>query len=424
MNFQIVFLILGFFLVCGLTALSTILLYSPWRHQAVVGLSRIGGFSTSDTNYVHSLTSSLSEILKRILPFVIPASCFLILSFLFMPASPAWVGITPTGSGDSSYAGFLLIHVGKALGIIVPLLIGVAYLTLLERKVMASIQRRKGPNVVGLYGLLQPLADGLKLFLKESILPAGAHNGMFILSPILTFFLAVIGWAAVPFDEGFVYAEINIGILYIFAVSSLGVYGVICSGWSSNTKYSFLGALRSSAQMISYEIGIGFILLLVFLLVGSLNLTDIVIAQEQGWFFIPLFPAIMIWLVCILAETNRAPFDLPEAEAELVAGYFTEYSAIGFALFFLGEYSNMILMSSLTAILFFGGWLGPFLPGSIWFGFKVVCVLFGFIWVRAAFPRYRFDQLMALGWKVFLPFLLGYYMWVAGFLYTLDWLPN
>lgn len=421
MNFQTVLLILGFFLVCGLTALSTILLVPTMRYQAVLNVSRVAGISNSDTHYVHSFTSSLAEILKRILPFAVPAFCLGLLSFFLLPSSPAWVGISPSSSG---YAGFLLINIGKALGIIVPLLIGVAYLTLLERKVMASMQRRKGPNVVGLYGLLQPLADGLKLFLKESILPAGAHKGIFILSPILTFFLAVIGWAAVPFDEGFVYAEINIGILYIFAVSSLGVYGVICSGWSSNTKYSFIGALRSSAQIISYEIGIGFILLLVFLLVGSLNLTDIVLAQEQGWFFIPLFPAIMIWLVCILAETNRAPFDLPEAEAELVAGYFTEYSAMGFALFFLGEYSNMILMSSLTIILFFGGWLGPLLPGSIWFGFKVVCVLFGFIWVRAAFPRYRFDQLIYLGWKCFLPFLLGYYMWVAGFLYTLDWLPN
>jgi len=325
---------------------------------------------------------------------------------------------------------FILICVVKFLAIAVPLLVAVAYLTLLERKVMASMQRRKGPNVVGAYGLLQPLADGLKLFLKESIVPASAHKGVFILSPILTFLLALSLWAAVPFGEGMVYADINIGVLYIFAVSSLGVYGVICSGWSSNTKYSFIGALRSAAQMISYEIGMGFILLLIFVLVGSLNLTDIVLAQKYVWFCVPLLPATIVWFVCILAETNRAPFDLPEAEAELVAGYFTEYSAMGFALFFLGEYSNMIMMSALTAICFFGGWysLLPFglgiLPGPLWLGIKVVMILFGFIWVRAAFPRYRFDQLMYLGWKTFLPFLLGYYIWVVGMLYSFDWLPN
>ena len=401
-------------LISLLGATSTMLLVPEYRNQMCMTVSR--NMSATDTQYFKSFILTLSEIWKRVL-LLLPGLFIglILISQITIEKLSIW---------------FIVINVIKALAIIVPLLIGVAYLTLLERKVMASMQRRKGPNVVGLYGLLQPLADGLKLFLKETIIPASAHKGIFILSPIMTFFLAVMGWAVIPFGEGMVYADINIGVLYIFAVGGLGVYGVICSGWSSNTKYSFIGALRSSAQMISYELGMGFILLLIFLLVGSLNLTDIVLAQKGVWFFVPLFPAMMIWLVCILAETNRAPFDLPEAEAELVAGYFTEYSAMGFALFFLGEYSNMILMSALTIILFFGGWMpmipvvGSFIPGFIWMGFKVVCVLFGFIWVRAAFPRYRFDQLMYLGWKTFLPFLLGYYIWVAGFLYALDWLPN
>ena len=391
-----------------LAATSTMLLVPAYRNQMC---STVGArMSATDSQYFKSFILTLSEIWKRVL-IILPGLFvgLIFLANLTIQKLSLW---------------FIVINIVKALAIMVPLLIAVAYLTLLERKVMASMQRRKGPNVVGLYGLLQPLADGLKLFLKETIIPASAHKGIFILSPLMTFFLALMGWAVVPFDEGMVYADINIGVLYIFAVGGLGVYGVICSGWSSNTKYSFIGALRSSAQMISYELGMGFILLLIFLLVGSLNLTDIVLAQQGIWFFIPLFPAMIIWLVCILAETNRAPFDLPEAEAELVAGYFTEYSAMGFALFFLGEYSNMILMSSLTIILFFGGWYGPLLPGFLWMGFKVVCILFGFIWVRAAFPRYRFDQLMYLGWKTFLPFLLGYYIWVAGLLYALDWLPN
>ena len=401
-------------LISLLGATSTMLLVPEYRNQMCMTVSR--NMSATDTQYFKSFILTLSEIWKRVL--------------LLLPGLFIGLVLISQITIEKLSIWFIVINVIKALAIIVPLLIGVAYLTLLERKVMASMQRRKGPNVVGLYGLLQPLADGLKLFLKETIIPASAHKGIFILSPIMTFFLAVMGWAVIPFGEGMVYADINIGVLYIFAVGGLGVYGVICSGWSSNTKYSFIGALRSSAQMISYELGMGFILLLIFLLVGSLNLTDIVLAQKGVWFFVPLFPAMMIWLVCILAETNRAPFDLPEAEAELVAGYFTEYSAMGFALFFLGEYSNMILMSALTIILFFGGWMpmipvvGSFIPGFIWMGFKVVCVLFGFIWVRAAFPRYRFDQLMYLGWKTFLPFLLGYYIWVAGFLYALDWLPN
>ena len=404
----------------GVGAVGATIVVQPMRESLVASTN----LSVLDKGYLSAFLGAIAELIKR---FILPVIPFAVVGFIFLLifGLPFSLDI---GLGSSIV--FILICVVKFLAIAVPLLVSVAYLTLLERKVMASMQRRKGPNVVGAYGLLQPLADGLKLFLKESIVPASAHKGIFILSPILTFLLALSLWAAVPFGEGMVYADINIGVLYLFAVSSLGVYGVICSGWASNTKYSFIGALRSAAQMISYEIGMGFILLLIFLMVGSLNLTDIVLAQKYVWFCVPLLPATMIWFVCILAETNRAPFDLPEAEAELVAGYFTEYSAMGFALFFLGEYSNMIMMSALTAICFFGGWLSmlPFglgiLPGPIWFGIKVTLVLFGFIWVRAAFPRYRFDQLMYLGWKTFLPFVLGYYLWVAGMLYSFDWLPN
>ena len=403
-----------------LGAVGATIMVQPMRDSLVASTN----LSVVDKGYLSAFLGTIAELTSRFILPVIPFAAIGLVALLVM-GLPFSLDIQV---GSSIV--FILICVVKFLAIAVPLLVAVAYLTLLERKVMASMQRRKGPNVVGAYGLLQPLADGLKLFLKESIVPASAHKGIFILSPILTFLLALSLWAAVPFGEGMVYADINIGVLYLFAVSSLGVYGVICSGWSSNTKYSFIGALRSAAQMISYEIGMGFILLLIFLLVGSLNLTDIVLAQKNIWFCVPLLPATMIWFVCILAETNRAPFDLPEAEAELVAGYFTEYSAMGFALFFLGEYSNMIMMSALTAICFFGGWysLLPFglgiLPGPVWLGIKVTLVLFGFIWVRAAFPRYRYDQLIIIGWKVFLPFLLGYYMFVAGMLYTFDWLPN
>ena len=406
--------------LAGLGMIGAAIVVQPMRESLVASTN----LSVVDKGYLSAFLGTVAELIKRFIFPVIPFAAIGIIALLVM-GLPFSLDIE---LGSSVV--WILICVVKFLAIAVPLLVAVAYLTLLERKVMASMQRRKGPNVVGAYGLLQPLADGLKLFLKESIVPASAHKGIFILSPILTFLLALSLWAAVPFGEGMVYADINIGVLYLFAVSSLGVYGVICSGWSSNTKYSFIGALRSAAQMISYEIGMGFILLLIFLMVGSLNLTDIVLAQKNIWFCVPLLPATMIWFVCILAETNRAPFDLPEAEAELVAGYFTEYSAMGFALFFLGEYSNMIMMSALTAICFFGGWysLLPFglgiLPGPVWFGIKVTLVLFGFIWVRAAFPRYRFDQLIYLGWKTFLPFLLGYYMFVAGMLYTFDWLPN
>ncbi len=318
----------------------------------------------------------------------------------------------------------------KTLGLILPLLIAVAYMTLAERKVMAAMQRRKGPNVVGIFGLLQPLADGLKLFIKETILPSSANLTIFVLAPILTFLLALVSWCVLPLNEGSVFSDINVGVLYILAISSLGVYGIITAGWSSNSKYAFLGALRSAAQMVSYEVSIGLILINVLLCAGSLNFTEIVLAQQTIWYAIPLFPALVMFYISILAETNRAPFDLPEAEAELVAGYNVEYSAMGFALFFLGEYANMILMCSLTTTFFLGGWLPPlnlnifyWIPPSIWFGLKTTILLFGFIWARAAFPRYRYDQLMRLGWKIFLPLSLGWVFFIAGLLLGLDWLP-
>nr|YP_007890480.1 NADH dehydrogenase subunit 1 [Andalucia godoyi]AGH23974.1 NADH dehydrogenase subunit 1 [Andalucia godoyi] len=325
---------------------------------------------------------------------------------------------------------FTLVTLGQVLLLIVPLLVAVAYFTLAERKIIASMQRRKGPNVVGVFGLLQPLADGLKLLLKETIVPSSANTVIFILAPIFTFMLSLVTWAVIPFDEGMVIADIHVGVLYILAVSSLGVYGIITSGWSSNSKYAFLGGLRSAAQMVSYEVSIGLIIICVLLCVGSLNLTEIVLAQKGVWFFIPLFPAAIMFFISGLAETNRAPFDLPEAEAELVAGYNVEYSAMGFALFFLGEYANILLFSSMTTIFFLGGWLPPFdlfpfnwIPGSLWFGMKVMLMVFLFVWVRTAYPRYRYDQLMRLGWKVFLPFSLALVLFVAGLLYTFDWLP-
>lgn len=317
----------------------------------------------------------------------------------------------------------LLNIIIKILAIIVPLLIAVAYLTLAERKVIGSIQRRKGPDVVGVFGLLQPLADGLKLFIKETILPNQSNVLIFIFAPILTFLLSLVSWAVIPFNHGMVLVDINVGLLYIFAISSLGVYGIITSGWASNSKYAFLGALRSAAQMVSYEVSIGLIIITVLLFTGSLNLSTIVTAQEYVWYCVPLMPLFIMFFISILAETNRSPFDLPEAEAELVAGYNVEYSAMGFALFFLGEYSNMILMSSVATCLFLGGWLPPmdlfiftWLPAPFWFGIKVAALLFVFIWVRAAFPRYRYDQLMRLGWKVFLPLSLGFVILTAGVL--------
>jgi NADH-quinone oxidoreductase subunit H len=307
----------------------------------------------------------------------------------------------------------------------------VAYLTLAERKVIAAMQLRRGPNVVGPFGMLQPIADGLKLLTKETIIPAGANPILFIAAPMLTFILAFVAWAVIPVDEGWALADINVGILYLFAISSLGVYGIIIAGWASNSRYPFLGALRSAAQMVSYEVSIGFVIITVLLCVGSLNLTDIVKAQQGLWFAVPLFPMFVIFFVSALAETNRAPFDLPEAEAELVSGYNVEYSAMTFALFFLGEYANMILMSGMTVTLFLGGWLPildvpPFnwLPGIFWFAAKTAAVLFCFLWVRATFPRYRYDQLMRLGWKVFLPFSLLWVVLTAGVLVAFDMVPK
>ena len=323
------------------------------------------------------------------------------------------------------------IIVAQIFAIIVPLLVAVAYLTYFERKVIASMQLRKGPNVVGPFGLLQPLADGAKLFIKETILPSGANKILFAMAPMLTFILSLIAWAVIPFDAGMVLADINVGILYLFAISSLGVYGVIMAGWASNSKYAFLGALRSAAQMVSYEVSIGFVIITVLLCVGSLNLSAIVEAQKTIWFAIPLLPMFIIFFVSALAETNRAPFDLPEGESELVAGYFVEYSSMTFALFFLGEYANMILMSGMTAVLFLGGWLPPidiapfnWIPGPIWFFVKISLVLFCFLWVRATFPRYRYDQLMRLGWKVFLPLSLAWVVITAGVLIAFDIVPT
>jgi NADH-quinone oxidoreductase subunit H len=309
------------------------------------------------------------------------------------------------------------------LALVLPLLIAVAYLTLLERKAMASMHQRRGPNTVGPFGLLQPLADGFKLLVKENIYPSSANTFLFFIAPILTFFFALGSWAVIPFGEGMVFADLNIGILYLFALSSLGVYGIITAGWSSNSQYAFLGALRSAAQMVSYEVSLGLVLLGVLVCTGTLNLTTIVLQQKAVWFVFPLFPLFLMFFISALAETNRAPFDLPEAEAELVSGYNTEYAAMGFALFFLGEYANMILMCASATILFLGGWLplfdfAPFtwIPGVIWFGLKVSFLLFVFIWVRAAFPRYRYDQLMRLGWKVFLPLSFAFVLWIAGLL--------
>ncbi len=309
-----------------------------------------------------------------------------------------------------------LIIIGKILLIVLPLLGAVAYLTLMERKVIGAMQLRKGPNVVGPFGLLQPLADGLKLMLKEVIIPSKANKILFLAAPVITFILALIAWAVIPFGDGLVLADINVGVTYLLATSSLGVYGIIIAGWASNSKYAFLGAIRSSAQMISYEVSIGLIIINVVLLSGSLNLTDIILSQKDGWFIWPLFPMFILFFISTLAETNRLPFDLPEAESELVAGYNVEYSSMPFAMFFLGEYANMILMSAMTAILFLGGYLPPInndffnaVPGLIWFILKILFLLFCFIWVRATLPRYRYDQLMRLGWKVFLPFSL---IWV------------
>ncbi len=325
---------------------------------------------------------------------------------------------------DTSY----LVIIIKILLIIVPLLIAVAYFTLAEREILGAIQRRMGPNVVGVYGLLQPLSDGFKLLMKETVLPSSANQLIFIISPILTFTISLMGWAIIPFDKYSVLAEMNIGVLYLFAMSSLGVYGIIMSGWSSNSKYAFLGALRSTAQMVSYEVSIGFIMITIVVCVGSFNLEEIIDCQRELWFVFTFFPLFLMFFTSALAETNRHPFDLPEAEAELVSGYNVEYSAMGFALFSLGEYSNMLMMSSINTILFFGGWLPPlsilsFIPGSFWFGVKICFFVILFVWMRAALPRYRYDQLMNLGWKVFLPISLAYLMLTYSILISFNILP-
>lgn len=318
----------------------------------------------------------------------------------------------------------------KILTLVVPLLISVAYFTLAERKIMGIIQRRKGPNVIGFLGLLQPLADGLKLFVKETILPSDSNIVVFLLAPVITFVMSLIGWVAIPISENIVLADINIGIIYLFAVSSLSVFGIITAGWSSNSKYPFLGALRSAAQMISYEVSIGFVIATVALCAGSFNLSQVVLSQKFVWYYLPLLPMFFIFLVSMLAETNRHPFDLPEAEAELVSGYNVEYSAMTFALFFLGEYANMLLMSALAVTLFLGGWLPvineiPFtlLPGAIWFSLKIVLGVIFFIMMRALLPRFRYDQLMYIGWKCFLPLSLGYLVITSSILISFNWLP-
>jgi NADH-quinone oxidoreductase subunit H len=321
-------------------------------------------------------------------------------------------------------------YVVQIVMVVVPLLLVIAYYTYAERKVLAYSQLRKGPNVVGPFGLLQPIADGLKMLLKETIIPSGANRLLFVAAPMVTLTLALVAWAVIPFDAGIVISNLNVGILYLFAISSLSVYGIIIAGWASNSRYAFLGALRSAAQMVSYEVSIGFVLVSVLLCAGSLNLTDIVLAQRHIWFVIPELPMAVVFFISGLAETNRTPFDLPEGESELVAGYFVEYSSMTFLLFFMGEYANMILVSAMTAILFLGGWLAPFgiapftwLPAPLWFLCKTLFVMFCILWVRATFPRFRYDQLMRLGWKVFLPFSLFWLVLTAGVLTAFGWLP-
>ena len=325
----------------------------------------------------------------------------------------------------------IIEEVYKILFLLVPVLVSVAMIVWLDRRVWAFVQKRQGPNVVGPFGLLQSLADALKYIFKEMIIPSSSNKVIFILAPIVTMTLALIAWAVIPFGATQVLADINVGILYLFAVSSLGVYGIIMGGWASNSKYPFLGAIRSAAQMVSYEVSIGVIIINVLLCVGSLNLNDIVIAQQNMWFVIPLFPMFVIFFISALAETNRPPFDLPEAEAELVAGYQTEYSGMMYAMFWLGEYANILLLCALASILFLGGWLSPFdfypfdlLPGIFWMVFKILGLFILVSLVKAIVPRYRFDQLMRLGWKIFLPFSLLYVVLTASFLFFLDILPT
>jgi NADH-quinone oxidoreductase subunit H len=332
-----------------------------------------------------------------------------------------------------SIAGRGITILAEVVIVVVALLIFVAYATYFERKVLALAQLRMGPNVIGPFGLLQPFADGLKLMVKETIIPAGANRVLFIMAPMLTFALSLVGWAVIPFDQGWVIANINVGILYLFAISSLGVYGIIVAGWASNSKYSFLGGLRSAAQMVSYEVSIGFVIVSVLLTVGSLNLTNVVNAHQTWWQWLLLSPMLVVFFISGLAETNRVPFDLPEGESELVGGFNTEYSAMTFAMFMLGEYANMFMISALTTMLFLGGWLPPFgfmvapltwIPGVIWFVGKICAVMFVFLWVRATVPRFRYDQLMRIGWKVFLPFSLAWVMVIAGVLLLTGTLPD
>jgi len=341
-------------------------------------------------------------------------------------------------NGGNFLSGYVLptaIIVGGVLAVVVPLLVAIAYFTYAERKVLAYSQLRKGPNVVGPGGLLQPFADAVKMLFKETIVPSGANRILFIAAPILSTTLALVAWAVIPFDTGVVISNINVGILYLFAISSLSVYGIIIAGWASNSRYAFLGALRSAAQMVSYEVSIGFVLVTVLLCAGSLNLTDIVMAQRTVWFFIPLFPMFIVFFISGLAETNRAPFDLPEGESEIVAGFHVEYSAMTWLLFFMAEYGNMILVSAMTTLLFLGGWLAPFniapfsgFAGHVWALFwllgKMLFVMFCILWVRATFPRFRYDQLMRLGWKVFLPLSLFWLVLTAGVLVATGWVPS
>ncbi len=329
------------------------------------------------------------------------------------------------------YLSIIFQEVYKILFLLVPVLVSVAMIVWLDRRVWAFVQKRQGPNVVGPFGLLQSLADALKYIFKEIIIPASSNKIIFILAPIITMTLALIAWAVIPFGEDQVLSNINVGILYIFAVSSLGVYGIIMGGWASNSKYPFLGSIRSAAQMVSYEVSIGIIIINVLLCTGSLNLNDIVIAQQEMWFVIPLFPMFVIFFISALAETNRPPFDLPEAEAELVAGYQTEYSGMMYAMFWLGEYANILLMCALGSILFLGGWLSPIdlypfnlIPGAIWLIFKILFLFILFALVKAIVPRYRYDQLMRLGWKIFLPLSLTYVVLTASYLFYFNLLPT
>ena len=329
------------------------------------------------------------------------------------------------------YISIIFQEVYKILFLLIPVLVSVALIVWLDRRVWAFVQKRQGPNVVGPFGLLQSLADALKYIFKEMIIPASSNKVIFILAPIITMTLALVAWAVIPFSENQVLANINVGILYIFAVSSLGVYGIIMGGWASNSKYPFLGSIRSAAQMVSYEVSIGIIIINVLLCVGSLNLIDIVLAQQNMWFIIPLFPMFVIFFISALAETNRPPFDLPEAEAELVAGYQTEYSGMMYAMFWLGEYANILLMCALGSILFLGGWLSPIdlypfniLPGIFWFILKILLLFVLFALVKAVVPRYRYDQLMRLGWKIFLPLSLTYVVLTASYLFYFNLLPT